>query len=53
MSAKRSNFILVSFKAACRANRGAERHFVESSLYISGYIFLKFSNISANNNVSL
>ena len=50
---KRSNFTLVHFQAACNANRGAQRTFAGSSSYILRNIFLKFSNTSANNNVSL
>ena len=40
-------------KAACYANPGPETNFVGSSLYILKHTFLKFSNTSANNNVSL
>ena len=51
---KISNFTLDFFKAACHhANPGAEINFAGSSLYILTDIFLKFSNTSANNNVSL
>ena len=42
----------IFFKAACYANPGDERNFSGSSLYISRNIFLKFSNTSANNDVS-
>ena len=50
---KRSHFTLVFFKAAFHANPEAERHFAGSSAYILRYLFLKFSNTLANNNVSL
>ena len=50
---KRSNFTLVFFKVACHASPGAKINLAESSSYISRHIFLKFSNTSANNNVSL
>ena len=39
ISVKRSNFTLVFFKAACRANPGAERNFAGSSSYILRHIF--------------
>ena len=41
------------FKAACYATSGDERSFTESGSFISRHIFLKFSNTSANNDVSL
>ena len=44
---------MVFFKAACHANPGGEINFEGSSSYILRHIFLKFSNTSANNNVSL
>ena len=55
---KRSNFTLFFFKAACYDNPGAERNFAGSGLDILRGIFQicvlnKFSNTSANNNVSL
>ena len=53
ISVKRSNFTLVFFKAAYHANPGAEKNFAGSSSYIPIHIFLKFSNTSVNNNVSL
>ena len=53
ISVKRSNFTLAFFKGACHANPGAKRNFAGSSSYISRHIFRKFSNTSANNNVSL
>ena len=53
MSVNNSNFTFVFFKAACHANLGAEIYFAGSSLYISRHIFLKFSNTSAKNKVSL
>ena len=52
ISVKRSSFTLVFFKVACYAIPGAERSFAGPSLYILRHIFLKFSNTSANNNVS-
>ena len=49
--AKKSNFdFFFFFKAACHANPGAEKNSAGSSSYISRH---KFSNTSANNNVSL
>ena len=53
ISVKRSNFTLDFFKAACHAKPGAERNFAGLSSYILIHILLKFSNTSANNNVSL
>ena len=53
ISAKRSNFTLVFFKASCYANPGAEENFTGSCLYILIHIFRKFSNTSANNKVLL
>ena len=53
MSVKRSNFNLVSFKAACYGSARTEKNFAASSSYIFRRIFLKFSNTSAKNNVSL
>ena len=53
ISVKRSNFTLVFFKAACHAKPGAEKNFAGLSSYILIHILLKFSNTSANNNVSL
>ena len=50
---RRFNFTLVFFKAACHASPGGKINLAESSSYISRHIFLKFSNTSANNNVSL
>ena len=48
-----SNSTLVFFKQACHANLGADKKWAGSSSYISIDLFLKFSNISASNNVSL
>ena len=53
MSAKGSDFTLDFFKADCHTNPGPERNITGSSSYILGHIFSKFSNTSANNNVSL
>ena len=53
MSVKRFNCTFVFYTAAYHANPGAERKQAGSSLYISRHTFLKFSNTSANNNVSL
>ena len=53
ISVKRFNFTLAFLKAACHANPGAERNYAWSSLYILRDIFVKFSNTSGNNNVSL
>ena len=53
ISVKRYNFTLIFFKAACYAYPEAERNFAGSSFYILIQIFLKLSNISANNNLSL
>ena len=39
--------------AASHANPGAEKIFAGSSSYILIYIFLQFSNTSANNNISV
>ena len=47
------SILILSGKAAFHANPGAERNFAESSSYILIHIFLKFSNTSAKNNVSL
>ena len=52
ISVKRSYFTLGFFKAASHANPGAEIYFAGSSSYISRHVFLKFANISANNNLS-
>ena len=49
ITVKRSNFTLVF----CHANPGAERKQAGSSSYIFSIITRKFSNISANSNVSL
>ena len=49
---KRSNFTLIFLKVFRHANPGTEKNFAGSSLYISSHIFLKFSNTSANNQVS-
>ena len=43
---------LVFFKGACHANPEVEKKFSGSGSYILRYIFVKFSNTSANNNVS-
>ena len=53
ISIKISYFTLVFFEAACHAKPGAARNFPGSGLYMLRLIFLKFSNTSANNNVSL
>ena len=53
ISVRRSNFTLVFFKAACHTNPGVKRNFTVSSSYILGHMFLKFSNTSGNNSVSL
>ena len=53
MWVKRSNFTLVFVKAACHGNAGAKKNSAGSSSYILRHIFLKFSNLSANNNVLL
>ena len=53
VSVRRSNLTLVFFRAACHANPGAEKNFAGSGLHILRCIFLKFSNTSANKNVSL
>ena len=53
ISIRRSNFTLVFFKAGYHANPGTERNFARSGSYILIHIFLKFSNTSASNNVSL
>ena len=50
---KISKFILVFYKAVSHTNPGAKRNFARSSSYILRHIFLKLSNTSANNNVSL
>ena len=42
-----------TLKAVCHANSGAVENGAGSSSYISKHIFLKFSNTSASNNVSL
>ena len=52
ISVKRSNFTLVFLKAVYHANAEDERQFAGSSSYILIHLFLKFSNTSANNNVS-
>ena len=48
-----SNFTPVFFKQACFANPGADKKWAGSSSYILIHLFLKFSNTSASNNVSL
>ena len=53
ISVKRFNFTLAFLEAACHAYPKAGRNFAGSSSYISRHIFLKFSNTSANNKVSL
>ena len=53
ISVKGSNFTLALLKAACHANPGAVRKRAGSSSYISRYIFPKFLNKSANNDVFL
>ena len=52
ISVKGSNFTLAFFKAACHANPVEFRKQAGSSSYISRYLFQKFSNTSADNNVS-
>ena len=53
LSVNKTNFILVSFKRASHINPGADKKWVGSSSYISIHLFLKPSNTSASNNVSL
>ena len=43
-----SNFTSVFFKHACHANAGAD-----TGTFVQVHLFLKFSNTSASNNVSL
>ena len=52
-SVNSSNFTPVLFRQACHANQDADTKYTGSSSYILRHIFLKFSNISASNNVSL
>ena len=52
-SVKSSNFISVFLKHACHANPVADRKWAGSSSYISMHLFLKFSNTSASDDVSL
>ena len=53
MSVNKSNFALVLFMAVYHVNPGAPRIRAGSISYISRQIFQKFSNASANNDVSL
>ena len=53
MSVNKSNFALVLFMAVYHVNPGAPRIRAGSISYISRQIFQKFSNTSANNDVSL
>ena len=53
ISVKRSNFTLVFLTAACYADPHTVRKEAGSSSYISRKIFRKFSNTSANKNLSL
>ena len=50
MSVNYSNFTPVFFIAASYANQSADKK--RASSYILKYIFLKFSNTSARNNIS-
>ena len=45
--------IYVFFKQACHANPGADKKWTGSSCYISIHLFVKLSNTSASNDVSL
>ena len=53
LSVNNSNFTLVFFKHVIQDNPGADKKCTESSLYISRHLYLKLSNISASNIVSL
>ena len=53
LSVNNSNFTSVVFKQACHDNPGADKKYAGSSSYISKHLFLKFSNTSASNEVSL
>ena len=53
VSVNDSSSTFVFFKQACHANPGADTKYTGSSSYISRHIFLKFSYISASNNVSV
>ena len=53
ISVERSNFTLAFLKAACHANLGAVRNREMSRSHIPRHISRRFSNISANNNISL
>ena len=48
-----SNFVSVFFKLVCHVDPGVDNKQAGSSPYISINLFLKFSNVSASNNVSL
>ena len=52
ISVNNSNFTFVFFKHACHANAGADKKWAGSSPYIPIHLFLKFSNTSANKNIS-
>ena len=49
---KRSNLLLVFYKAACHANPGVVRKQAGSSSYVPRHLFRKYSNTVANNKVS-
>ena len=53
ISVNNSSFTPAFFKQACHTNPGADKKWAELSSYISIHLFLKFSNTSASNNVSL
>ena len=51
MSVNNSKFTPVFLKQACHAYPDADKEWAGSSSYISIHLSLKFSNISASNNV--
>ena len=53
LSVNNSNFTPVFFTQVYHANPGADKKLAGSSSYISIHFFLKFSDTSVNNNVSL
>ena len=53
ISVNNSNFTPVFFKGASHANPGADKIWTGSSWYFLRHRFLKFSNTSSSNNVSL
>ena len=53
ISANKSNFTLIIFKAACYTIPGAKRKLAGSRSHISKNIVLRLSNTSAKNNVLL